>query len=117
MKVETFFENFEQLADAPNGVQKMRELILQLAVQGKLVPKDTNDEPASVLLEKIRAEKERLVQEKKIKKGEPVPPVEADEIPFDLPQGWEWIRLEEITQKLGAGSTPLGGKSVYKPTG
>ena len=68
MRMDTFFDNFDLMADAPNGVQKLREMILQLAVQGKLVPQDPKDEPASVLLEKIKAEKERLVKEKKIKK-------------------------------------------------
>ncbi|MGH9851230.1 MAG: hypothetical protein ACREBD_15440, partial [Blastocatellia bacterium] len=99
--LETFFENFGQLAAAPNGVQKLRELILQLAVQGKLIPQDPNDEPASVLLEKIRAEKERLVKERKIRKSEPLPPIGADEVPFDLPQGWEWIRLAEACHDWG----------------
>jgi len=63
MELETFFEQFELLADAPNGVQKLRQLILQLAVQGKLVPQDPNDEPAEVLLERIEAQKKRLVKE------------------------------------------------------
>ena len=62
MRLETFFNNFELLADAPNGVQKLRELILQLAVQGKLVPQDSTDEPASVLLEKIGVEREQIVK-------------------------------------------------------
>jgi type I restriction enzyme S subunit len=64
MTIDTFFAHFGHLADAPNGVQKLRELILQLAVQGKLVPQDPDDEPASVLLERIEAEKKRLVKEK-----------------------------------------------------
>ena len=64
MRLETFFNNFELLADAPNGVQKLRELILQLAVQGKLTLQDPNDEPAFILLEKIKEEKERLIKEK-----------------------------------------------------
>ena len=68
MNTETFFQQFELLADAPNGIRKLRELILQLAVQGKLVPQNPDDEPAAVLLEKIKAEKERLVKEGKIKK-------------------------------------------------
>lgn len=62
MNPDVFFENFELLADAPNGVQKLREMILQLAVMGKLVPQDPNDEPASMLFEKIEAEKKILVK-------------------------------------------------------
>jgi type I restriction enzyme S subunit len=96
VKLETFFENFEQLAAAPDGVQKLRELILQLAVQGKLVPQDANDEPASALLEKIKIEKARLVKEKKIKKSELLSPIEAEDAPFELPHSWEWSRLSEV---------------------
>ena len=60
------FDNFDILAESPEGIKKLREMILQFAVQGKLVPQNPNDEPASVLLEKIRVEKERLVKEGKI---------------------------------------------------
>lgn len=70
-----------------------------------------------MLLEKIKAKKEWLIKEKKIKKSEPLPLIEADEIPFDLPDSWEWIRLGEIVQKLGAGSTPKGGKAIYSNSG
>ena len=69
MNPDVFFKNFELLADAPNGVQKLRELILQLAVMGKLVPQDPNDEPASVLLEKIKAEKRSLLRKEKLKES------------------------------------------------
>ncbi len=108
MELETFFEQFELLADAPNGVQKLRELILQLAVQGKLVPQDPNDEAASVLLERIDAEKKRLVQEGKIKKEKKLPPLESNEAPFELPNSWEWVRFIEITSVItcGIASTP-----------
>ncbi len=112
MNPETFFDKFGLLADTPNGVQKLRELILQLAVQGKLVPQDPNDEPAAVLLEKIRAEKERLVKERKIRKSKPLPPVEIDEIRFEIPESWEWIRLNQIGD-WGAGATPNRAKSEY----
>lgn len=61
MKIETFFQNFELLTDAPNAVTKLREIVLQLAVRGKLVPQNSNDEPAKVLLRKIQQEKERLI--------------------------------------------------------
>ncbi|MGB3650302.1 MAG: restriction endonuclease subunit S [Rivularia sp. (in: cyanobacteria)] len=101
MNLETFFSNFELFADAPNGVQKLRELILQLAVQGKLVPQNHKDEPAAVLLEKIKAEKERLVKEGKIKKSKKLPPVDVGEMAFDLPQGWEWVRWEDVAFQIG----------------
>ena len=96
--------------------QQLKNSILQMAVQGKLVPQDPNDEPASVLLERIRAEKERLIKEKKIKreknpsiifKGTDNTPYEkigdevrslADEVPFDIPDSWEWVRLGELFQ-------------------
>jgi len=99
-----------------NGKQ-LKNSILQWAIQGKLVPQDPNDEPASVLLEKIRAEKARLVKEGKIKKdkkesiiyrGEDNSYYEKfadgkvvcidDEIPFEIPQGWEWCRIREVSQ-------------------
>jgi type I restriction enzyme, S subunit len=108
--------------------QQLKNSILQMAVQGKLVPQDPNDEPASVLLERIRAEKERLIKEKKIKreknpsvifKGADNTPYEkignevrslADEVPFDIPDSWEWVRLGNISsyaeakQKINATS-------------
>jgi type I restriction enzyme S subunit len=92
-----FFDHFEILSDAPNGIKKLRELILQLAVMGKLVPQDPDDEPASVLLEKIKGEKERLIKEGKIKKQNPLPPIKDDEKPFELPNGWEWSYLDECS--------------------
>jgi type I restriction enzyme S subunit len=113
MELETFFGQFELLADAPNGVQKLRELILQLAVQGKLVPQDPNDEPAELLLERIREEKAQLVKEVKIKKSEKLPPVDVDEMPFELPNGWEWVRLDSICSKItdGVHKTPKSTNS------
>lgn len=70
--------------------------ILQAAVHGKLVPQNPSDEPASVLLERIRAEKMKLVKAGKLKKEKPLPPITEDEILYDLPDGWEWCRLGEI---------------------
>ena len=99
------------------GIKKLRELILELAVQGKLVPQDPNDEPASVLLDKIAAEKAQLIKAGKLKKQEPLPPITNDEKPFELPNGWEWVRLGEITSKIGSGSTPSGGSRIYCDNG
>ena len=117
MNSKIFLDNFETLAHAPNGVQKLRELILQLAVHGKLVPQNPNDEPASVLLEKIKAEKEKLIKGGKVKKQLKLPPIKPDEISYELPEGWEWVRIADITRKLGSGSTPRGGRAIYKQSG
>mgnify|MGYP000903101235 CR=1 FL=1 len=93
--------------------KKLRQKILDLAIHGKLVPQDPNDEPASVLLERIRAEKERLIKEGKIKRSRKTAktsdtPHYPQDMPFEVPKGWVWTTLEEITSKIGSGSTPKG---------
>ena len=114
--------------------QQLKNSILLMAVQGKLVPQDPNDEPASVLLERIHAEKERLIKEKKIKreknpsvifKGADNTPYEkigdevrslADEIPFDIPDSWEWVTLQTIaTSSLGKTLDKAKNKGDLKP--
>ena len=94
-----------------NG-QQLKNSILQLAIQGRLVPQDSNDEPASALLSRIREEKKRLVEEKKIKKDKPLAPIKDEEKPFDIPDSWEWVRLGEIGD-WGAGATPAKGNMDY----
>ncbi len=77
--------------------QQLKNAILQEAIEGRLVPQDPNDEPASILLEKIRKEKERLVKEGKLKKKDlEVKPISEDEIPFEIPESWEWVRIKTI---------------------
>ncbi|MDF0377472.1 restriction endonuclease subunit S [Methylophilus sp. YYY-1] len=82
------------------GVKKLRELILELAVRGKLVSQDPNDEPASELLKRIQAEKAKLIAEGKLKKEKPLAPIGQDEKPFELPQSWEWARLSDLVNIL-----------------
>lgn len=82
------------------GIKKLRELILELAVRGKLVPQDPNDEPASELLKRIAAEKAELVKQGKIKKQKPLPKISEDEKPFELPGGWEWVRLGDAVDVI-----------------
>ena len=112
--------------------QQLKNSILQMAVQGKLVPQDPNDEPASVLLERIRAEKERLIKEKKIKreknpsvifKGADNTPYEkiGDEVrpldtPFDIPDSWEWIRFKDLVD-YSMGKTPPRKETEYWSNG
>ena len=76
--------------------EQLKQSILQDAMEGKLVKQDPNDEPASVLLEKIKAEKEQLIKEGKIKKSKRLPEISEDEKPFDIPDSWEWVRLGDI---------------------
>ena len=115
--------------------QQLKNSILQMAVQGKLVPQDPNDEPASVLLERIRAEKEQLIKEGKIKKeknpsvifrgadnlpyekiGKNEPVCIADEVPFDIPESWEWVTLKQIAV-TALGKTLDKSKNIgeYRP--
>ncbi|EAW2133075.1 restriction endonuclease subunit S [Salmonella enterica subsp. houtenae] len=100
------------------GIKKLRELILELAVRGKLVPQDPNDEPASVLLERIAAEKAELVKQGKIKKQKPLPEISEEEKPFELPEGWEWVALQAICSlENGDRSKNYPNKSTLVETG
>jgi type I restriction enzyme S subunit len=86
-------------------LKKLRQQLLQDAVQGKLVEQNKKDEPASELLKKIKAEKEKLIAEKKLKKEKELPPIKPEEIPFEIPENWVWCRLGEIAY-ITSGSTP-----------
>ena len=103
-KIEELMPLVEQYAAASTKLntlnasfpEMMKKSILQEAVQGKLVPQDPNDEPASLLLKKIAEEKKRLIKEGKIKKQKPLPEITEDEIPFEIPESWEWVRFDEL---------------------
>ena len=84
----------------------LKSKVLDLAMRGKLVKQDPNDEPASVLLEKIKAEKDQLIKEKKIKKSKPLPPISDEEKPFEIPDSWEWVRLGDIGEIFAGGDKP-----------
>ena len=103
--------NLNLLATAPGGVARLRELILTLAVQGKLVPQDPADEPASVLLQKIRAEKDRLIAEGKIKKDKPLAAIAEEEEPFELPDSWSWVALGEVIDIVRGITFPANQKT------
>ena len=100
--------------------KKLRQKILDLAIHGKLVPQDPNDEPASVLLERIRAEKERLISEGKIKRSRKSAkttdtPHYPQDVPFEVPEGWEWCRLDDLAfYKKGPFGSSLT-KSMFVP--
>jgi len=97
------------------NAQQLKNAILQEAIEGRLVPQDPNDEPASVLLARIRKEKERLVKEGKLKKKDlKVKPISEDEIPFEIPESWGWVRLKSLVSVLGDG---IHGTPEYDITG
>ncbi|EPD2259362.1 restriction endonuclease subunit S [Escherichia coli] len=109
-------EHFDTLFTTEASVDALKQTILQLAVMGKLVPQDPNDEPASELLKRIAQEKAQLVKEGKIKKQKPLPPISDEEKPFELPEGWEWCRLNDISSKITDGDhkTPPRIAEGYK---
>ena len=101
MTNEDFLANFGHLANAPNGVERLRRLILDLAVRGRLVSQDPSDQPGSDLLARIAAEREQLIASKSIKKTKPFKAFSATELPFDTPAGWEFARLREVAVECG----------------
>lgn len=97
--------------------EDMQKSILQYAVQGKLVEQRDEEGTAEELYNQIQEKREDLVKEGKVKKQKKLPEITEDEIPFDIPDRWKWVRLGDICEKIGSGSTPTGGKSVYKESG
>ena len=97
--------------------KQLKQRILDLAIRGKLVPQDPNDEPASVLLERIRAEKEQLIAQGKLKKSKTKASDKPhyENVPFEIPESWEWVTLDFVCSKIGSGSTPKG--SNYSESG
>ena len=104
--------HFDTLFTTEHSIDQLKQTILQLAVMGKLVEQNLNDEPASELLERIAAEKEELVKQKKIKKQKPLPPITEEEKPFELLEGWEWERIGTFGV-VGTGATPSRSNPVY----
>ena len=115
-KVDTLMQLCDQLEEKISllggALDKLKQAILQLAVEGKLVPQDSNDQPASQLLKEIYKEKQRLIKTGKIRKSKLLPPVTDEEKPFDIPGSWEWVRLGEVTE-VNLGKTPSKSVDSY----
>lgn len=127
-EIDKALADFERCKEISNDFRKQKNIInnlkqsiLQEAIQGKLTQDWRQENPtiesASELLKRIKAEKAQLIKEKKIKKEKPLPKISNEEIPFELPENWAWCRLLDLCSKTGSGSTPSGGKSVYKNSG
>ena len=112
MNPERLLAHYEAIADAPDAIARLRRFVLHLAVCGKLVPQDPNDEPASELLKRIAAEKARLVKARKIRAAKAVDPIRENVLPIELPNNWAWARLCEIG-RLSGGMTPSMNRSDF----
>ena len=111
MNPDRLLAYYEKIADAPDATARLRRFILDLAVRGKLVPQDANDEPASELLKRISKERARLVKAGEVRKSE-VDPVIEEDAPFSIPSKWTWTRLGSVAD-WGSGSTPPRGNSDF----
>ncbi len=113
MDAQQFLAEFGHVANAPGGVARLRELVLAFAVQGKLVIQDSTDEPAVDWFSRLVVKKTELLRQKKIAKQTTFVDIPDDERPYSLPRGWVFARLGAITNKIGSGCTPRGGREVY----
>jgi len=112
--VELLKNHFDIALETLDGVKKLRELILSLAMQGKLVKQDKKDQPAGELLKEIEGEKKRLIKDGEIKKLELLPQIKFEKIPFVIPMSWVWVRLGTVVTLLGDG---IHGTPAYDDSG
>ena len=97
-------------AQYADNLTALKSKLIDAAIQGKLTEQLPEDGTAEELYQQIQEEKQKLIKERKIKKQKPLPEISDDEIPFDIPDNWKWVRMEDITSKITSGSTPKGGK-------
>lgn len=117
MNPDWLLKHFDQISETPDAVPRLRRFILDLAVRGKLVPQEPEDEPASELLKQVEIRRANLSTAWAFKGRVVFEQISEDELPFDLCEGWGVARMDFLALKLGAGSTPLGGKSIYQSEG
>ncbi len=108
MNADILLQHFNRISEAPDAVARLRRFILDLAVRGKLVEQDPNDEPAAELLKRIQVEKARLLKEGSLKKGKAALPIEGDEQPFPAPLRWQFVRLGDVVEMVNG--------RAFKPT-
>ena len=112
MNAEHLLTHFDRLADAPDAIPRLRRFILDLAVRGKLVEQDPEDEPAGELLKRIAAEKKRLVESGEIRKPKKAPLIDDSSLLFGVPPGWVWARLLDISRKIHYGFTASANQQI-----
>lgn len=112
MNTKILFENFDLIAQSPNGIQSLRDLVLRLAIRGKLVAQNNRDDSAQNLMKEIESIKMRLANDGQIRLPKPYPDISEKEIPFGIPPNWTWARIGEFCQ-LQTGATPSRAKPQY----
>ena len=117
-QVEIYAQAYQELQELNSKFSgQLKNSLLQQAIEGKLVEQRPEEGNGRDLLKAIQKKKAQLVQDKKIKKEKPLPEIKEEEIPFEIPENWCWCRLGDIMSKIGAGSTPSGGKAIYQQAG
>ena len=114
---DLLLQEFDSLTDTPGAVPKLRDMVLQLAVRGSLVPQDPKDEPAKELASRVISVAKQVAKERELEAPCPEFSITDQDKVFPLPNGWKWVKLGDLCIKLGAGSTPLGGRRVYQKAG
>ena len=104
MNAQRLLEHFDRLAEAPDAIPRLRRFILDLAVRGKLVEQDPNDEPADVLIKRLTLEKRDLIKHGHLRRQSLLPPLSDDDMQFHVPDGWKWVRLGNLSQFVTSGS-------------
>ena len=117
MNPELLIAHFDRVSDAPDALPRLRRFILDLAVRGKLVGQDPNDEPAVELVKEIEAEKARLVKAGEIRNQGCLAKIEQGEMPFALPAGWEWVRLGDLIHLVSGQHLQPGEYSNQEQSG
>ena len=113
MNPTQLLKHFDCISEVPDAVPRLRQFILELAVRGKLVEQDPNDEPAAELIKRIRAEKARLVKHGKIKESKPLAITDSDNGLYKIPKNWKWVQLGESVNSHFGGGTPSKNNSTY----
>jgi type I restriction enzyme S subunit len=101
MNAELLIAHFDLINDAPEAIPRLRRFVLDLAVRGKLVAQESNDESAAQLFQRIQVEKARLMRASEVRKQKSFPPIDLDEAPFSAPRGWIWTRIRQVTSDRG----------------
>lgn len=114
-ELRTLVDNLEEYIHVPEGIERLKKTILHLAVSGQLVPQNPSEGTGEELYQQIQTEKQKLILEGKLKKQKPLPEITEDEIPFEIPKSWKWVRLGDVSRNINYGYTDSASKEKVGP--